>query len=54
MIQAPGANVIKLFMAVIYSFSNEFECLSVNTSIGWKGLPGTSTLAYYGNRTLQP
>jgi hypothetical protein len=54
MIQAPGANVIKLITAIIYIFRNELECLSVNTRLGWKGLPGTNTLAYYGNRKLQP
>jgi hypothetical protein len=38
-------------MAVICGFHNKQECLSLNTRLGWKGLPGTNTLAYYGNRT---
>jgi hypothetical protein len=46
---APGACIIKLIMAVIYRFRNKLECLSLNTRPGWKGLPGTNTLAYYGN-----
>ncbi len=39
----PGANVIKLFMSIIYSFSYEARVL---VRIGSKSLPGTNTLAY--------
>jgi hypothetical protein len=46
----PGACIIKLIAAVIYGFHNKLECVSLNTRLGWKGLPGTNTLAYYGNR----
>jgi hypothetical protein len=28
--------------------------LSLKTRLGWKVLPGTNTLAYYGNCKLQP
>ncbi len=49
----PWACIIKLITAVIYSFRNELECLSLNTRIGWKDLPGTNTIAYYGNRKLR-
>jgi len=49
-----GANVIKLFTAVIYGFRNKLERLSLNNKPGWKGLPGTNTLAYYRNRKLRP
>ncbi len=52
-VQTPGACVIKLIMAAIYSFRNKLECLSLNIRLGWKGLPGTNTLAYYGNRILE-
>jgi len=27
---------------------------TLNTRLGWKGFPGTNTLAYYGNRKLRP
>jgi hypothetical protein len=50
----PGACNIKLIMAVIYGFHNKLECLSLNTRLGWKGSSGNNTLAYYGNRKLQP
>ncbi len=33
---------------------NKLECLTLNTRLGWKGLPGINTLAYYGNRILRP
>ncbi len=49
-----GAGIIKLITAVIYGFCNKLECLSLNTRIGWKGLPETNTPAYYGNRKLRP
>jgi hypothetical protein len=49
-----GACIIKLITAVIYGVRNKLECLSLNTRLGWKGLPGTNTLAYYGNRKLRP
>ncbi len=39
----PGACIIKLIMDVIYSFRNKLECLSLNTRLGWKDLPGTNT-----------
>jgi hypothetical protein len=48
------ACIIKLITAVIYSFRNKLACLSLNTWLGWKGLPGTNTVAYYGNRKLRP
>ncbi len=32
---------IILITAVIYGFRNKLECLSLNTRLGWKGLPGT-------------
>ncbi len=53
MIQAPGAGIIKVTTAVIYGFRIKLEYLSLNTILGWKGLPGTDTLAYYRNRKLQ-
>ncbi len=43
-----------IITAVIYGFRYELECLSRNTRLGQKGMPGTNTLAYYGNRKLQP
>jgi hypothetical protein len=46
--------IIKLITAVIYSFRNKLERLFLNPRLGWKGLPGTNTLAYYGNRKLRP
>ncbi len=50
----PGAWVLKLITAVIYGFRNKLECLSLNTRLGWKGLPGTNTLPYNRNRKLRP
>ncbi len=50
----PGACIIKLITAAIYGKRNKLEYLSLNTRLGWKGLPGTNTLAYYGNRKLRP
>ncbi len=50
---APGACIIKLITAVINGFCNKLKCLSLNTRLGWKGSPGTNTLACYGNRKLQ-
>jgi hypothetical protein len=47
------ACIIKLITAVIYGFRSKLECLSLNTRLGWKGLQGTNTLAYYGNRKLR-
>jgi hypothetical protein len=52
--RAPGACIIKLIIAVIYGVRNKLECLILNTRLGWKGLPETNTLAYYGNRKLRP
>jgi hypothetical protein len=46
--------IIKLITVVIYGFRNKLECLSLNSTLGWKGLPGTNTLAYYGNSKLGP
>jgi hypothetical protein len=54
MTDGPGACIIKLITAVIYGFRNKLECLSLNTKLGWKALPGTNTLAYYGNCKLWP
>ncbi len=34
-----GACIKKLITAVIFGFRNKLECLSVNTRLGWKGLP---------------
>jgi hypothetical protein len=53
-VDAPGTCIIKLIKAVIYSFRNKLEGLSLNTKLGWRVLPGTNTLAYYGNRKLRP
>jgi hypothetical protein len=49
----PGACIIKHITAVIYGFSNKLEHLPLNTTLGWKGLPETNTLAYYGNCKLR-
>ncbi len=49
----PTALIIKLITAVIYGFLFKLECLSLNTRLGWKGLPGRKTLAYYINHKLQ-
>ena len=38
------ACIIKLNTAVIYSFHNKLECLSLNTRLGWKNLAGTNTI----------
>jgi hypothetical protein len=43
---APWASDIKLFTSVIYQSSN---LARVFVRLGWKGLPGTNTLAYYEN-----
>jgi hypothetical protein len=50
---SPRACIIKLITAVIYGFRNKLECLSLNTRLGLKGLPGTNTRAYYGNHKLK-
>ncbi len=52
-VQSAGACIIKLITAVINVFRNKLACLSLNTRLGWKGLPGTNTVAYYGNRKLR-
>jgi len=49
----PGACIVKLITVVIYGLRNMLECLSLNTRLGWKGLPGRKTLAYYINHKLQ-
>jgi hypothetical protein len=51
---APGSCIIKLITVVIYGFRNKLECLYLNARLGWKGLPGTNALAFYGNRKLRP
>ena len=51
---SPGACIIKLITVEIYSFRDKLECLSLNFWLSRKGLPGTNTLAYYGNRRLRP
>jgi hypothetical protein len=48
-LETSGACIIKLITAVIYAFPNKLECLTLNTILGWKGLPGTNSLAYYWN-----
>jgi hypothetical protein len=48
-----GASIIKLITAVIHGFRNKPESLTLNTRLGWKGLPGTNTLSYYGNSKLR-
>ncbi len=50
----PGACIIKLLTAVIYGFRHKLECLSLNTRLNWKGLPGTNTLAYNRNHKITP
>ncbi len=50
----PEACIINLITAVIYGFRNKLEYLYLSRRLGWKGLPGTKTPAYYGNRKLQP
>jgi hypothetical protein len=54
-VQTTGACIIKLIRAVIYGFHNKLECLSLNTRLGWKGLPGTNTHKFYNtdNRSLR-
>ena len=49
----PGTCIIKLITAIIYGFRDMLEFLSTNTRLGWKGLPGTNTLSYYGNCKLR-
>ncbi len=46
--------IIKRITAIIYGYHNKLECLSLNARLGWRGLPGTNTLAYYRNRKLWP
>jgi hypothetical protein len=48
MTESPRA-CTKHITAVIYGFRNKLEHLSLNTRLGWKGLPGTNLQAYYGN-----
>jgi len=36
-----GACIITLITTIIYGFRNKLERLSLNTRLGWKGLPGT-------------
>jgi hypothetical protein len=42
----PGANVIKLFVSVIYEFSYQAK---VFARLGLKSLPQRNTLAHYKN-----
>jgi len=35
-------------------FYGRLPALHTNTRLGWKGLPGTNTLARYKNRKLRP
>ncbi len=51
--QGPGL-YHKTYYDRIYGLSNKLDRLSLNTRLGWKGLSGTNTLAYYGNRKLWP
>jgi hypothetical protein len=53
-VKRPGPYIIKLITAVIYRLHNKLECFSLYTRLGWKGLQGTNTLAYCGNRKLWP
>ena len=46
----PAACIIKLITVLMYGFCNKLEGLSLNTRLGWKGLPGANTLVYYENR----
>ena len=39
--------IIKPITAVTYGFRNKLECLSLNTRLGWKGLPVTR---WWGHR----
>ncbi len=52
--KGPGACIIKYITTLIYGFHNKLGCLSLNTRLGWKGLPGKNSLAYYGNCKLWP
>ncbi len=49
MTETPRACIIKCITAVIYGFRNKLEHFSLNTRLGWKGLPQTYLQAYYGN-----
>jgi hypothetical protein len=49
-----GACIIKLIKAVIYSFCNKLECLSLASLSSLVYCLGANTLAYYGNRKLWP
>ncbi len=50
MVYSIGGPYHKLIAAVIYGFRDKLDCLSQNTRLGWKGLPGTNTLTKF-NRT---
>jgi hypothetical protein len=39
----------KTYEVVIYGFRNKLECLFLNARLGLTRLPGTNTLACYGN-----
>ncbi len=47
MIQAPGAYPSAEHQKG--ALFGQAQALPVNSRIGWKGLPGTNTLAYYKN-----
>ena len=49
---SPRACILKLITAAIYGFRNKLECLSLNTRLSWKGLPGKNTRVYYGTGTI--
>jgi hypothetical protein len=51
--QSLSVCIIKFITAIIYSFCNMLESLTFNTRLGWKGLPGTNTLAYLALCWLQ-
>ncbi len=50
----PGACIIKLIMAIIYSFHNKLEYMSLANISSLVQCLGTNALAYYGNCKLWP
>ncbi len=52
--QGPGACIIKLITAVIYSFRNKLKCLSLASLSSLVLCLSSNTPAYYGNRKLRP
>jgi hypothetical protein len=53
-ISKPSGLYHKTYYGRNLQFRNKLECLSLNTRLGWKGLPRAKTLAHYGNRKLRP